>query len=405
MRRCAAVSCAVSLAFVAAPAAAEDIEARPLLDVRLRYETVDQDGFARDAEALTMRARAGGQVTAGEFVVLAEIEATLPFVEHYDSGLNGEFARPTIADPANVELNRLQVRWRARPALAMTIGRQRIALDDQRFVGSAFWRQNEQTYDAARIEWGDAKRLRIDASYVWSVRTIWGVEGTGARPAAIDGDTFLITASHPTPIGAIGGFAYLIAQDSSAVSGFRQSSQTYGLRLNGALKPAPMVSVNYAISIARQSDYDRNPNEYAATYRFAELGLERGEWGIAAGAEILGRGNGSPFTSVQTPLARLQRVRGWADKFPVTPPDGLRDFYLRGSWVREKALGLDSIALMLIRRRFESDLDGGRYGDEWDAQAVFAKGPWAATLKLADYRADRYATDTRKLWVQLEWRY
>ncbi|MGL1204265.1 alginate export family protein, partial [Vibrio parahaemolyticus] len=34
----------------------------------------------------------------------------------------------------------------------ITVGRQRITLDDQRWVGNAGWRQNEQRFDAARIE-------------------------------------------------------------------------------------------------------------------------------------------------------------------------------------------------------------------------------------------------------------
>jgi hypothetical protein len=38
----------------------------------------------------------------------------------------------------------------ATKALDLTLGRQRINLDDQRFVGSVGWRQNEQTFDAVR---------------------------------------------------------------------------------------------------------------------------------------------------------------------------------------------------------------------------------------------------------------
>ncbi len=35
---------------------------RPLIDARLRYEGVDQAGFAINADALTLRVRAGGDL-------------------------------------------------------------------------------------------------------------------------------------------------------------------------------------------------------------------------------------------------------------------------------------------------------------------------------------------------------
>ena len=53
-----------------------------------------------------------------------------------------------VADPMTIGLNRLQVQYKSKP-LTVTLGRQRINLDDQRFVGNAGWRQNEQTFDAA----------------------------------------------------------------------------------------------------------------------------------------------------------------------------------------------------------------------------------------------------------------
>ena len=43
------------------------------------------------------------------------------------------------------------------------------------------------------------------------------------------------------------------------------------------------------------------------------------------------------------------------------------------------------------------------YGDEVDAQISVRKGRYTALLKYADYRADRFATDTRKLWLSLDW--
>jgi hypothetical protein len=52
---------------------------------------------------------------------------------------------------------------------------------------------------------------------------------------------------------------------------------------------------------------------------------------------------------------------------------------------------------------FRAD-SGGRYGAEWDASLGFPLAPSLTGLvKLADYRADGYARDTRKIWLQMEW--
>ncbi len=78
-----------------------------------------------------------------------------------------------VADPQNIEINRAQIRYAAHKA-SITAGRQVLDLADQRFVGPAPWRQNEQTFDAVRVTWAGLPRLSIDASYVWSVRTVNG---------------------------------------------------------------------------------------------------------------------------------------------------------------------------------------------------------------------------------------
>ena len=54
-----------------------------------------------------------------------------------------------VPDPENIELNCLQIAWQ-KNGNGIVLGRQRINLDDQRWVGSVGWRQNEQTFDAVR---------------------------------------------------------------------------------------------------------------------------------------------------------------------------------------------------------------------------------------------------------------
>ena len=52
-----------------------------------------------------------------------------------------------VPDPRGTELNRFQITNTSLPGTRTTLGRQRIVLDDSRFVGNVGFRQNEQTFD------------------------------------------------------------------------------------------------------------------------------------------------------------------------------------------------------------------------------------------------------------------
>ena len=404
--RIARHACAAALlAGMAAPAFAQSPNVKPIVDSRLRYEQVDQHGFDRDADAVIARIRAGAIFSSGDWSLLAEGEATLAISERYDSGVNGKTRFPIVADPENVELNRFQLQYRGLARTIITAGRQRINLDEQRFVGSSGWRDNEQTFDAVRLEYGDSKSLKVDLTYAWSVRTIWGIDGRDSRQQAIGGNNVFATISHPTVLGTLSGFAFIVDQDEARAQGFRHSSQTYGIRLAGNRKLSPAATLSYALSYASQSDHHRNPNNYRADYWLVDLGIELGAAKLGLGVEQLGADKGLALTSVQTPLATLHKFQGWADKFLTTPSNGLRDFYASGGYGWKSVAGFDAINAAVIYHRFDSDRLDIAYGSEWDAMIAAKRGRWTATAKLADYRARRFATDTRKIWLMLEWAY
>jgi len=90
-------------AVIASPAMAEPFKFKPLIDARLRYENVDQDGIAKNADAVTLRARIGLEASTKELSFLIEGEGTYPILEHYNSNLNGKTQYPVVGDPANFE--------------------------------------------------------------------------------------------------------------------------------------------------------------------------------------------------------------------------------------------------------------------------------------------------------------
>lgn len=386
----------------ATPAGAQQIALKPLVDARLRYEHDEQDGLLDASDAATIRIRAGVQASVARWSALVEAQGNLAVVGGYYDGLHGAATRPLISDPESVAIYRAQFAYKA-PGIAVTAGRQRIALDDERFVGASNFRQNGQTFDAVRGEWSAINGLRADVSYVRNVRTIWGADGGGARPRAVPGDTLLANLAAATPIGTLTGFAYLIDQDRASLSGYRLSSQTYGGRLSGSRPLGHGVKLSYALSVARQSDYARNPNRYAARYYLVDAGLDAHALHLGGGYEVLGASGGAALTSVQTPLGTNFKFQGWADRFLTTPPDGVRDLYGTAGYGWKSWGALKAVSLSATVHRFESDRLVRHYGDELDALASARLARTTVSLRYADYRADRFATDTRKFWLQLDW--
>ena len=385
----------------ALPAAAQTVTLTPLAEARLRWERVDQRDLPRRSDAVTARVRTGIAATAGPWSALAEAQGNLAIVPDYFDGVHPDASRPLIGDPQSIGLYRAQVQYRT-DALTLTVGRQRIALDDERFVGTAAIRNNGQTFDAVRAELVPVKGVKADLSYVWGVRTVWGIDGTGARPRSIGGNSVLANLGWATPIGTLTGFAYLIDADEAALQGYRLSSQTYGARLAGS-RSLGTAKLAYQASWARQSDYHRNPNDYAADYWLADVALDLNGPRLGGGYEVLGADRGQALASFQTPLSSIFKFQGWADKFTTTPADGVRDLYASTGWGWKQVGPVKALGLSAIWHRFESDRLVRHYGNEIDLLAQGKVGRTTASLRYADYQADRFGTDTQKLWLQLDW--
>ena len=385
---------------MATPVTAQTIA--PLAEARLRYEQVTQDGLPEQSDGVTARVRAGLQASEGRWSALAEMQGNLAIAGEYYDGLAGPAnRRPIIADPQNVALYRAQLQYRS-PGATLTAGRQRIVIDDERFVGNAAFRNNAQTFDAVRAELTPVKGLKADVTYAWSVRTIWGISGENGRPQAISGDNVFASVGYATPLGTFGPFAYLIDQDEAAGQGYRLSSQTYGVRMVGT-QPIGRAKIAYQASWARQSDWHRNPNDYQADYLLADVAVDLNGPRIGVGYEVLGADRGTALTSFQTPLSSVFKFQGWADKFITTPADGVRDLYASVGWGWKQVGALKGVSVAAVYHRFESDRLVRHYGDEINLLGQAKLGRTTASVRYAAYNADRLLTDTRKFWLQLDW--
>jgi hypothetical protein len=388
----------------AGPAFAQQVAFKPLLEARARWEHLDQADFDAASDAVTLRVRAGLELRKGPWSVLGEAQGNLAVVDDYYDGLHGPANRPTIGDPENVAIYRAQLQYRSAP-LTVTAGRQRIGLDDERFVGAAQIRNNAQTFDAVRTEIVPVQGLKLDLTYAWDVRTIWGTEGRGARQRGVGGHNVFANLGAATPLGTLTGFAYLVDQDEAEVQGFRLSNQSYGVRLAGARAIAPEAKLRYQLSWARQSDYHHNPTRYRADYWLADAALDVRGWTVNAGYEVLGADGGQTLTSFQTPLGSVFKFQGWADKLTTTPPNGVRDFYAGGGHGWKKLGGIDTLSLQAVWHRYQSDRLDQHYGDEWNLLATAKLRKTQLSVRYARYEADRFAADTSRLWLQMDWVY
>jgi hypothetical protein len=271
----------------------------------------------------------------------------------------------------------------------VTLGRQRILLDDQRFIGNSGWRQDEQTFDAARADFKLGK-LALTGAWLGHINRVYG--------EALDwtSDSWLARASYPvsdlfTPVG----FVYALDFDNAPT----QSSLTSGVRVSGKA-PAGPVTLTYAAAYAHQTDYGNNPGHFGLDYTDAELA---GTWGQLTLKGAWERLEGDGVRGFSTPLGTLHAFQGWADVFTATPANGIEDRNLTLTW--KPMLPLKGVELTARHHDFETERTSASLGQEWDllASAPITKN-LTGLVKWADYDGVGGFASRRKLWISLEFK-
>jgi hypothetical protein len=358
---------------------------------RYRYEDVDEGAFAQPAHASTLRSRFSYRTAAWRgWTALAEVDDLHSIgADEYNSTRNGEVTRPVVADPEGTDFNQLSLAY-ADERYAFTIGRQRLTLDDHRFISPSSWRQNEQTFDAvsARVRVAGAEILY---AYLDSAERIFGPD-PGVPPPRLNSDSHVLNGR--IGVGALGnlvGFAYLFDFDNASAL----SCDTYGVLWTGTYPLTGTLGLVHNASYATQNNAGSNPSNYRAHYMQLQLGLRYGGWTGLVGREVLSGDATQPFRAFQTPLAGLHLFQGWADKFTTTPSQGIIDDHvsLSGAW--------RGFNLQVVWHRFKAEAVDRDYGEEWNISVSrrFASR-YDVLLKGADYSSDGFAADTTKWWVQ-----
>lgn len=365
-------------------------------NARLRHEHVDDAAFARDADATTLRLRAGVRwQMAPTWQAFLEGEAVAAAGDDYNSGANRRTAFPGIGDPEAAEINQAWVRGTF-DGFNATVGRQRVQRENQRWIGPSGWRQNEQTFDALALEWKPAPSLAVNYEWLDRVHRSPGNRAVDPLARHRDLDGHVLHAAWTHGMHRVVGYGLAIEDRDVPAA----STRTLGLRYVLPAK-AGARRVGLVADVARQVDHADNPSSFSHAYWLLEPALAMKAATLRLGWEHLG---GDGRHALQAPLATLHSFNGWADKFTTTPAAGLDDRYVSatGSHARTRARG--ALEWNVAWHDYRADTGGVRYGRELDASLAIPMSPrWRALAKVADYRADRYARDTTKLWLQVEW--
>lgn len=387
---------------------------KPSVHLRYRFEQVDQEGFAREAEASTLRTQLGYQTgkfyNFGAFLQFEDVRTIGS--ERFNSTANGRTQFPVVADPKGNEINQAYLSYHGIPNTTLKFGRQVITYDNHRFVGNVGFRQNEQTYDAFTVENKSLPSTTISFAHVSNVNRFFGEDHPTLSDLHLNGE-LLNVAYNGFKAGKIVGYSYLLDYDTGQNGNFpvTDSNKTLGLRFDGS-SAFQNFKLLYTAEYANQSDYKDGTSRIDADYYYGMLGAEVKGVQVKFNYEVLG---GDGVYGFFTPLATLHAHNGWADKFLNTPRDGIRDAWIS---VGGTAWGVNLIALY---HDFSSDNLSYDYGSEFNFLASKKIEKYLTlSVKYADYRGDDNATngarngpaviglgnalnrDSRKIWLQAD---
>ncbi|MDJ0709410.1 MAG: alginate export family protein [Woeseiaceae bacterium] len=393
---------ATALLFAAPFAAAEDgdtlasavTSGKGGINVRARYENVDQDNISEKADALTARLRLNYKTGAWNgWSAFAEYDHVFHLLSDFNSGGGTSPAKgqyPVVADPKGSDLNQLYLDYRMNDDSTFRFGRQRILLDNQRFVGGVGWRQNEQTYDGLTFSTKAIANTTLQYSYIGYVRRIFGQTVSAGKNNV---DTHLLNAKISLADGwSLTPYYYYI--DNQDVAAF--STGTAGARLAGGFKAGDAGKIKLAAEFATQSDAANNPVSYDAQYvHFDAAWVMDNGLSVGIAYESLGGDSAVSGASFRTPLATLHKFQGWADRFLATPPEGINDVfatvkYKAGKW-----------NLTGMYHDFSAESGSGDFGTEFDLSAgTKITDNYSILFKGAFFSSDSASyPDTNKFWI------
>ena len=396
-------------------------------NLQYRYENVETpNNTTGQAKASTLRLRLGYETAEYQNIgANFQVQNTVANRQYNNTtnGSNQSTWLNKVNDPAGISVVQSYLSYSGVQDSKIKVGRQVIRYDNDRWVGNVDWRQNWQSFDATSIENKSFADTTIKAAYVTNVNRPTGDSGTNHANSVLSGNTHMKSTLLNVNNNSL-GFANLVAYSyrldyspssvGNAVTNFQNSApgaynygstNTTGVKLQGDTALAG-TKFSWKGEFANQKAFKNNTANFSARYSNVEATADMSLAKSTLGYEVLGSSNGN---SVQTPLATLFAMNGWANMFLTTPANGLQDMYAKA---RRNDFGINYGADYHL---FQADNGGQKYGRELDLIAekqidkTYAVGTRAARFKTdsqslsasgtAVTAGGMTLTDTNKLWV------
>ena len=332
-------------------------DGRALLELRPRYNRIDDSTKPERAEGGTMRATAGWQSAPWQDLrfTLEAIATSHPGPSRFndDSGQIATSPYPLLPDPRHAGLNRVYVDYTGFESTHVRAGRQVVRMDNQRFVSDNDFRQIPQLFDGVAVTHTGFANTALHAAWFGRQRTTSGDE-------ASLGLTLLHAAWNPAPDHGLAAYAYFHDQaQNGAFTGFADNSnRVLGVRAEGLFHRAGPVDVSYIAEWAGQRAFSGGDPRIDARYRRIGAGIGSERWTLRYDDEVKGSNRG--LYGLQTPLTDFYAFNGWTLHFFNTPRPGLKD-----RWATGRAQ-LGPFVFYGEEHRFRSDFNDLDYGRETD---------------------------------------
>lgn len=388
------------------------------LDMRYRFENVDQDGFDQDAYAHVLRTRLGyltghwaGFQVYGEFENLAHL-----FGDKFNDTVNGGGRRPVVADPDGTELNQAYLDYYDGliPDTKIRGGRFRWKVDNDRFIGNVGFRQNEQTFDGFWVKNSTIPKTEVTYGYLANANRITGDDSPVGDFHMDSHVGHLKYTRFPFANFSLYNYYLKFSQDGAVKA---NNTNSTGLRVWGShpIEAVDNLTLTYAAEFAHQVDISNNPFNIDENYWHINPGVKWGGLTAKFGYEVLG---GNDTVGFRTPLATFHAFNGETDQFlVVTPPGGLQDIYGKVSYEFQHDSFLDDITVWGMYHDFEEEEGSTDLGEEFSFAISKRFNDVIPRLGGKAWVEFRFATfdsgkndpqnrrDVDKLWVTLRYNY
>jgi len=372
---------------------------RLALELRPRYNRIEESNYPDTAEGGTVRATAGWRSAPyrGLRLTVEAIHADHLGRKNFndDPALLATDPYPLLPDPRYSGVNQAHVEYTGLEAMRLRLGRQIVRVDNQRWVSDNDFRQIPQVFDGISLVHTGIENTELSAQHYWRVRTTSG-ETQNLRLS------ILRAAWNPLPGHSLSAYGYFHDQaDNGAFTGFADNSyRVVGVKAEGAARAAGTIDIPYIAEYAQQRPYADGDARIDVNYWRVGAGMAGAAWTVRFDQEVKGSNGG--LYGLQMPLTDFYAFNGWTLHFFNTPRQGLRDRWLTLRY----ALG--PVTLYGEAHRFRSDYGGIDFGRENDIGVTYVFNEnIVARLQHARYDpgADTPDPSIRKTWLTISYTY